>query len=55
MKDEDVLIDGKTKVIDWPNCSTPDCENKVCIWAKTGMCHPCSVKRLGKAEMTAHC
>lgn len=35
----------------WPNCPTPDCEYKVCTWARTGLCHPCSVRRLGKAQM----
>lgn len=26
----------------WPNCSTPDCENKACLWLSTGKCFPCS-------------
>lgn len=35
----------------WPNCPTPDCPNKVCLWADTGMCYPCSEYALGKSEM----
>ena len=35
----------------WSNCPTPDCENKVCIWAGTGLCHPCSVRVVGREEM----
>lgn len=33
-----------------PNCPTPDCPNKVCLWAGTGVCHPCSEVRLGRIE-----
>lgn len=36
---------------EWPNCATPDCENKCCMWAGTGRCYPCSERLLGKAEM----
>lgn len=36
---------------DWPNCPTPDCPNKVCLWAGTGVCHRCSQYHLGVEEM----
>lgn len=36
---------------EWPNCDTPDCENKRCCWGGTGRCHPCSVRLVGRAEM----
>lgn len=36
---------------DWPNCGTSDCQYKLCKWAGTGLCHPCSVKQLGYDEM----
>lgn len=35
----------------WPNCPTPDCQYKVCTWAGTGLCSPCSERLIGKAEM----
>lgn len=35
----------------WPNCDTPDCEYKACTWAGLGLCHPCSVRCVGKAEI----
>lgn len=35
----------------WPNCTTPDCENKQCEWAGMDVCHPCAVKRVGLVEM----
>jgi hypothetical protein len=35
----------------WPACPTPDCGNKVCRWAGTDLCHPCSERALGKEEM----
>jgi hypothetical protein len=37
----------------WPNCPTVDCSNKVCLWMGTGLCHPCSVQVIGKAEADA--
>lgn len=36
---------------EWPACPTPDCENNVCLWAATYLCHPCSVRLLGQDEM----
>jgi len=39
------------KFEDWPNCPTPDCQFKVCVWAETGRCAKCSEAMLGKAEM----
>lgn len=36
---------------DWPNCSTPDCENKVCVWATATLCAPCSLSLVGPDEM----
>ena len=35
----------------WPNCPTPDCQHKVCLWAGTGLCSPCSDRKVGKLEM----
>jgi hypothetical protein len=35
----------------WPPCPTPDCENRVCLWAGLGRCYPCSVREVGIAEM----
>lgn len=35
----------------WPNCETPDCQYKVCLWAGTGRCAPCSLRALGADEM----
>lgn len=39
------------KFKDWPNCPTPDCQFKVCVWARTGLCAKCSDAMLGNAEM----
>jgi len=39
------------KFEDWPNCPTPDCQFKVCMWAGTGLCAKCSEARIGKGEM----
>lgn len=36
---------------DWDACPTPDCDNNVCLWGGEGYCHPCSVRRVGAAEM----
>jgi len=38
---------------DWPNCPTPDCENKICLWANSGLCYKCSEAVYGKEEMKA--
>jgi len=35
----------------WANCPTPDCPNKVCLWAETGLCYRCGEWALGAAEM----
>lgn len=35
----------------WPNCATPDCENKRCMWSGEVWCHPCCVYKFGKAEL----
>jgi hypothetical protein len=35
----------------WPNCTTPDCENKICLWAQKGLCAKCTKKRFGQAYM----
>lgn len=37
----------------WPNCATPDCENKRCLWSGTPLCYPCAVLALGQVEMDA--
>lgn len=36
---------------DWPNCSIPDCENKVCTWATATLCFPHSEELIGRDEM----
>lgn len=36
---------------DWPNCPTPDCQWKVCLWGGTGRCAACSRAMLGAVEM----
>jgi hypothetical protein len=36
---------------EWPNCPIPDCANKVCVWAGTGLCYKCSEKILGVLSM----
>lgn len=49
---DDQLADFRERSgYDWPNCATPDCEHKACVWAGTGQCYPCSERRLGKSEM----
>ncbi len=35
---------------DWPDCPN-QCGNKVCTWAFTGLCYPCSEKIYGKEIM----
>jgi hypothetical protein len=46
--------DGADDGLDWwPNCSTPDCALKVCLWAGTGLCAKCSACLLGEAELEA--
>jgi hypothetical protein len=35
----------------WPNCATPDCPNKRCLWSGTALCHQCAVHALGAGEM----
>lgn len=35
----------------WPDCPKPGCDNKVCLWAGTGLCHPHSVDLVRQAEM----
>ncbi len=35
----------------WPNCATPDCKNKRCIWSGEKECYQCCVRKVGKAEM----
>lgn len=36
---------------EWPNCSTPDCQYKVCTWVSDKFCFKCMEKQIGKAEM----
>lgn len=48
---QDVLIDGKTLVKDWPNCPTPDCPFKICIWAKENLCYKCTEVKIGSDEI----
>ena len=36
---------------EWPNCMTPDCEHKQCMWAKVPFCFVCAAKKLGRAEL----
>jgi hypothetical protein len=35
----------------WPNCPTPDCQHKINLWLKTGLCFPCSVRVIGADEV----
>lgn len=35
----------------WPNCTTPDCENKQCLWGGLPLCFPCSERVVGREEM----
>lgn len=35
----------------WPNCTTPDCENKQCTWSDLPYCFPCAERQIGHAEM----
>ena len=38
----------------WPNCATPDCHHKTCVWSpRRDLCYPCSVRVLGVDAMTA--
>ena len=31
----------------WPNCATPDCENKACLSLNSPYCYPCTRLRDG--------
>ena len=35
----------------WPNCSTPDCPNKTCLWSPVPLCYPCSEFCVGREVM----
>ena len=35
---------------DWPTCPTIGCDNRVCLWAGTGKCAPCSEQEIGDEE-----
>lgn len=35
----------------WPNCATPDCENKRCCWSLTGHCFPCAEQLIGRDDL----
>ena len=35
----------------WPNCATPDCHHKRCLWSGTVYCHPCATQLLGPEEL----
>lgn len=39
-------------MMNWPDCETPDCENKVCLWGSHTHCYPCEELIAGTAEMT---
>jgi hypothetical protein len=39
------------KMKDWPNCSTPDCGNKVCLWASLTKCYKCCERIYGTEFM----
>lgn len=33
----------------WPNCATPDCPNKCCVWGlDPAYCYPCNVWMFGE-------
>lgn len=44
-------IHGETpkgaKMTGWPNCATPDCENKSCLSLNSPYCYPCTRLRDG--------
>jgi len=45
----DVPLAGMLAV--WPNCTTPDCDNKQCTWADVPYCFPCAERRVGREEI----
>ena len=50
LSDEDAVVDQLADFkerhgYDWPNCGTPDCENKACV--PSDLCHPCSLRFYG--------
>ena len=49
--DDQLAIFREQHGFEWPNCATPDCENKCCTWSGTPFCHPCATRRVGKEEM----
>lgn len=49
--DLDKLLSEYDPLADWPNCSTADCQHKVCLWASRTLCYPCSLAVYGLDEM----
>lgn len=35
------------RLIEWPNCTTPDCEFKKCMWSGTDLCYNCFRDKVG--------
>lgn len=38
----------------WPNCKTPDCENKSCVSLDSEYCGPCTMRIRGLTLEEAH-
>lgn len=38
---------------EWPNCQTPDCPNKLCMWSGLPLCFPCGERAMGREYMMA--
>lgn len=47
------LVPSEETLAAWPNCETPDCENKCCTWSRTPFCFPCAERLIGNAELIA--
>ena len=46
-KTERTCADLAEALGDWPNCATPDCENKACLSLNSAFCYPCTRLRDG--------
>ena len=46
-KTERTCTDVADALGEWPNCATPDCENKACLSLSSAYCYPCTRLRDG--------
>jgi hypothetical protein len=46
-KSEPTCTDLANTLGGWPNCATPDCENKACLSLSSAYCYPCTRLRDG--------